>query len=349
MTQEKVTLKITNPPTGGGGGVTDHGALTGLGDDDHTQYQLRSEKAAASGYASLNGSTQIPIAQIPTGTSATTVCIGNDARLSVPTGTGFRHVTSGAEDAATKKVELDNSADVTGTNPVTRGGTGITACGKGDIFVGKSANTLEAEPIGSTDGLVLAVDSTAARGVVWLAMITRLAGSSGAAGPYITWQRLTSNASEITSQTPQTVMTTTGVGAGTWRFRYTLVYQSGDTLTTNGLGVAVNHTGTTGMFVMSSWFITDGGAAATGNADQVAATQAGQLVEGKSERVKNTCSSPTVGVDTAAADCLMVCEGIVVVTVSGSLEFKVRSELAAAATDGISVRANTCLELHKIA
>ena len=25
-------------PSGGGGGVTDHGALTGLGDDDHTQY-----------------------------------------------------------------------------------------------------------------------------------------------------------------------------------------------------------------------------------------------------------------------------------------------------------------------
>lgn len=24
--------------TGGGGGVTDHGALTGLGDDDHSQY-----------------------------------------------------------------------------------------------------------------------------------------------------------------------------------------------------------------------------------------------------------------------------------------------------------------------
>jgi hypothetical protein len=32
---------------GGGGGVTDHGLLTGLGDDDHTQYQLRSEKGVA--------------------------------------------------------------------------------------------------------------------------------------------------------------------------------------------------------------------------------------------------------------------------------------------------------------
>lgn len=35
--------------TGGAGGVTDHGALTGLADDDHSQYQLRTEKGAASG------------------------------------------------------------------------------------------------------------------------------------------------------------------------------------------------------------------------------------------------------------------------------------------------------------
>src|SRR5262245_49031508 len=41
------------------GGVTDHGALTGLGDDDHTQYQLRTEKGAALGYAGLNGSSLV--------------------------------------------------------------------------------------------------------------------------------------------------------------------------------------------------------------------------------------------------------------------------------------------------
>lgn len=42
--------------TGGSVGVTDHGALTGLGDDDHTQYQLRSEEDAANGYAGLDAS-----------------------------------------------------------------------------------------------------------------------------------------------------------------------------------------------------------------------------------------------------------------------------------------------------
>ena len=49
----------------GGGGGNDHGALTGLADDDHPQYQLRSEEGAANGYAGLNGSGVIPLTQLP--------------------------------------------------------------------------------------------------------------------------------------------------------------------------------------------------------------------------------------------------------------------------------------------
>jgi len=47
-----------------GGGVTDHGALTGLTDDDHTQYQKESEKDAASGYAGLTAGTKLNLAQM---------------------------------------------------------------------------------------------------------------------------------------------------------------------------------------------------------------------------------------------------------------------------------------------
>lgn len=36
--KDGVTYRIALTSIGGGGGVTDHGALTGLGDDDHTQY-----------------------------------------------------------------------------------------------------------------------------------------------------------------------------------------------------------------------------------------------------------------------------------------------------------------------
>jgi len=58
-------VKPLRPGGGGGGGVSDHGALTGLGDNDHPQYQLTSEKGQANGYASLDGSSKIPSAQIP--------------------------------------------------------------------------------------------------------------------------------------------------------------------------------------------------------------------------------------------------------------------------------------------
>ena len=47
--------------------------------DPHTGYQKESEKAAASGYASLDGTTKVPIAQLPTGTTGTTVALGNAA------------------------------------------------------------------------------------------------------------------------------------------------------------------------------------------------------------------------------------------------------------------------------
>jgi hypothetical protein len=69
-----------------GGGVTDHGALTGLGDDDHPQYALdtdlsghvaaadphvgyqkESEKDIANGYAGLDASGLVPDARIPSG------------------------------------------------------------------------------------------------------------------------------------------------------------------------------------------------------------------------------------------------------------------------------------------
>lgn len=45
--------------------------------DPHTGYQRESEKGSANGYASLDGSTKVPIAQVPTGTTGSTVALGN--------------------------------------------------------------------------------------------------------------------------------------------------------------------------------------------------------------------------------------------------------------------------------
>lgn len=49
-------------------GPSVHGNLLGLGADDHTQYQLRSEKGAANGYPDLDGSSLVPAAQLPSAT-----------------------------------------------------------------------------------------------------------------------------------------------------------------------------------------------------------------------------------------------------------------------------------------
>ena len=171
--------------------------------------------------------------------------------------------------------------------------------------------------------------------------LTRINGSSGAAGAELTWQQLSANCAANATTTLATCMTTTGVGAGTWRFRYAVIYQAA--ATTTGVDFAVNHTGTVTRFVASSWLTTSGGSAATALADQVASNTA-NLVEGKAARAINTKFGSTLGVDTASADMLVIIEGTIVVSVSGSLELKHASELAAST----QVMADTVLELHKI-
>lgn len=175
--------------------------------------------------------------------------------------------------------------------------------------------------------------------------IIRADTATASCGTWITWQRL--NADQIASQSNSaTVMfSTLGVGAGTWQFNYHIIYQTA--ATTTGVGMYVNHTGASpGHFVAMSRFVTTGGAAATGVADQVAATNAGQLVEGKAERVLNTRSSPTAGVDTASANCYTVYSGLLVVTNTGDLQFKVTSEVNGS---NVHVKAGSFLELKKIA
>ena len=172
-------------------------------------------------------------------------------------------------------------------------------------------------------------------------LVARINGSSGAAGEYMTFQKLSANATANLTTVLLAVMTTTGVGVGTWVFRYNVIYQSA--AATTGVDFAIGHSGTTGAIVISSSFVTSGGAAATALADQVSANTA-NLVEGKSQRAKAAKLGTTLGVDTINADCHMIIEGVIVVTATGSLTLEHCSELAAST----QVMANTTLELTKI-
>jgi hypothetical protein len=53
-----------------GTAVTSHGQLAGLSADDHTQYQLRSQRNAANGYAGLDATSKLPLAALTLSSSA---------------------------------------------------------------------------------------------------------------------------------------------------------------------------------------------------------------------------------------------------------------------------------------
>jgi hypothetical protein len=230
------------------------------------------------------------------------------------------------------------TADVSGVLPEANGGTDQSTYAAGDILYASAANTLSKLAKGS-DNDVLTLSSGLP---AWAAPsgITRIAGSSGASGSDITWQNLTSDVN-VTSTTLTTVMTTTGVGAGTYKFKYTLIYQSSGA--TTGVGFAVNHTGTTGEFVARWDHVGDSFADASGVGDDVAA---GRIIAAWTSNtvdglIGGNSSSGVVGADT---DIMAIVEGIIVVTATGSLQLKLRGENAIQ----VRLKADSCLELHKI-
>lgn len=108
-------------------GVTVHGALSGLSADDHPQYQLVTGKNAASGYAGLNGSSQVATAQLPftatppvnvtkaaaaVGTS--TEIARQDHKHDVTTAAAVAVGTANAEGSATSLARSDHTHQVTG-------------------------------------------------------------------------------------------------------------------------------------------------------------------------------------------------------------------------------------------
>lgn len=144
----------------------------------------------------------------------------------------------------------------------------------------------------------------------------------------ITVDTLTADQADITGITlvEITGLTQTALAAGTYTFKYSIIYQT--TVTTTGIDFAVDHSGTVSAFVATTRQASTGGAAATGIGDQTGVAGASGLLEGKGARVKNTKVGATVGVDNANADILMVVEGVIKTTTAGDLKLMVAAEAA---------------------
>lgn len=336
-------------------------ALIGVDNDIDTPAaiaELTTKKGTASGYAALDAGTKVPIAQVPTGSTSTTVAIGNDSRLSdarAPTAhslTNALHaegaLSVGAVLRATSTtafgfgaLDLADTDAVTGNLPDARLSASVSLLGStvgggelGNPAVGVKGG-VEAKTCSGTDKLsAIGIDG-----------IPVCAADQTAGGSVTTVAALASDFAEndTTSMVKITGLDLT-VGAGTYVFEYYIRGRASDVL--NSLKFAVNHTGTTTVFFYSLMWPSAGVVAATGAVDQDApAITTGSIWAHQSTRTKNTTLGPQTGVDTANADILFRVTGLMIVTVSGTLELYHGSELAQA--NGTSVMAGTSLILTK--
>jgi hypothetical protein len=110
-------------PDGGGGGVTDHGALTGLADDDHTQYLTDSRGDARYALlahthtiANVTGLQTALDGKQPSGSYATSTDLTNG--LATKANTAHTHTTSQVTGLDTELDDLDNRVTTLEDAPV---------------------------------------------------------------------------------------------------------------------------------------------------------------------------------------------------------------------------------------
>jgi hypothetical protein len=174
---------------------------------------------------------------------------------------------------------------------------------------------------------------------------TVIAGNSGTANQNgsgaETWQVLTANATANSTTTIATVMTTSSLPAGIYRYRYDIVTQSAATTTAQKF--SVNATGTVTKHLYHLFFPSAGVTAATGAVDQELNATTGAVWAHESTRINNTTLGPGTDHDTTG-DVHYVIEGVLQTSTSGNLLLGHASEVAAAST----VQSGTMLMVQRL-
>lgn len=157
-------------------------------------------------------------------------------------------------------------------------------------------------------------------------------------------KKLSANLANLTTTFAKVTNLDFRVPPGTWHFKYVIRHQS--LATTTGIKFCVNHTGTVTSFVASSWWAENTTAASSGAQAQAGAAVFGLRAGGSARAISATVAiGQTISVDVAAADMMMIIEGLMVVTVGGNIELYHGSEVAAEST----IMANSALILTKVA
>lgn len=122
---------------------------------------------------------------------------------------------------------------------------------------------------------------------------------------------------------------TTATGTGNYAFSYHIAYQTA--ATTTSIKFAVNYTGTVTTIVYNVYGVSATTTASDGVMDQDVSLTTGGLFNVNAGRAKATTTtlSPFVSVDTANADMYMRVEGLMIVSVAGSIALWCGSEVAA--------------------
>lgn len=151
-----------DPSSGGGGGVTDHGALTGLGDDDHTQYHNNARGDAR--YDALGAASTAQAAAIATAAADATTK-ANAAQSAAATDATTK---ANAAQAASQPLDSDLTAYANAADAAAR--RALIGAGVGDVTGGGTAsgtNTGDQDlsPYQTISGLAAAVRSTVLTGL----------------------------------------------------------------------------------------------------------------------------------------------------------------------------------------
>jgi len=134
------------------------------------------------------------------------------------------------------------------------------------------------------------------------------------------------------------------IPSGMYTFEYYVRAQFANT--TQSIKLAVNHTGTTTMFIYNMFHPGSLNTQANSSSDQERSGAAGAIYCVNTTRTKNTTLGPQASVDTINSDLLYRISGTAIITDLGTLQLFVGAE--SAANGNITIKSGTCLIVKKV-